>query len=145
MKISSFYVIGIIGGLLGGLVFGIMMAYMRMMPMIAKMIGSESAFVGWIIHFIISAVIGVFFVWWFGSFITSYGRGIIFGMVHGIIWWILGALTLMPLVLGMSVQYADAFSKMSMMSLMGHLIYGVILSMVYYQLTKAKVKIKVSV
>lgn len=142
MKISSFYVIGILGGMAGGLVFGITMHLMGMMPMIAKMAGSESVAVGWFIHIIISAVIGAFYVWWFGKQTSSYGRGILFGMIHGMIWWIIGALTIMPLILGMAVQYSEALSEMSLMSLMGHLIYGVILGLIYYQLTKTKVPIK---
>lgn len=134
MKTKNEYIGGILGGLAGGMVFGMMMAMMGMMPMIAKMIGSDSAVVGWVIHFIISATIGVFYAWWFGKLTVTYSKALVFGMIHGVIWWILGALTIMPLMLGMPVQYANAFAQMNLMSLMGHLIYGVILSLLYYRL-----------
>lgn len=132
------FVSGILGGLAGGVVFGIMMAMGGSMPMIAKMVGSDSAAVGWIIHFIISATIGFFYAWWFGKKVTSHMRGLSFGMLHGFIWWILGPLVIMPLMLGMGVQFANAFTKMNMMSLMGHLIYGIILGLVYFSILELR-------
>ena len=41
---------GIVGGIAGGLVFGLMMAMMGMLPMVASVIGSESALVGFLYH-----------------------------------------------------------------------------------------------
>ncbi len=138
MESQKKYIGGIVGGISGGVVFGMMMAMMGMMPMIAKMIGSDSAAVGWIIHLIISATIGITYVWLFGNKTLSAMNGIVYGMIHGVIWWVLGALTIMPLMLGMGVQYGNAFAKMNMMSLMGHIIYGVILGLVFYVMVNKK-------
>ena len=49
---------GIIGGLAGGVVFGMMMAMMDFLPMIAALVGSRSAIVGFLVHMVISAGIG---------------------------------------------------------------------------------------
>jgi uncharacterized membrane protein YagU involved in acid resistance len=118
---------GVLGGIAGGVVFGLLMHMKGVMPMIAMMIGSESVFVGWILHLIISAVTGVLFVYTLGGSPETYGKGIGMGVVYGVIWWVLGALILMPVILGMGVQFVNAFDTMRMMSLMGHAIFGAIL------------------
>jgi len=122
---------GVWGGLSGGVVFGMLMMMMGMMPTIAKLVGSSSLVVGWMVHLIMSVVIGLFFVWWFGNRATNYGSGAGFGLLHGLIWWVLGPLTIMPIMLGMGLQFGNIFAMTNMLSLMGHLIYGVILGEVY--------------
>lgn len=51
-------------------------------------------------------------------------------MVYGIIWWVLGALILMPIMLGMG-QMVFVIEGMQIESLIGHIIFGVILTAVY--------------
>jgi hypothetical protein len=56
-------------------------------------------------------------------------------LVYGIIWWVLGPLVIMPMMMGMGVQFAAAFTGPMLMSLMGHLIYGALtgLGFVWYR------------
>ncbi|HXG91437.1 MAG TPA: hypothetical protein VNN73_03590 [Blastocatellia bacterium] len=127
---------GIIAGLIAGLVFGVMMQMMMtpdsmpMMSMVAKVVRSDSILVGWLYHLFNSAVIGGLFGWLLGNRIHGYGAGLGWGALYGVVWWVLGALVLMPILLGMS---AFAPLMMEMMrpvatsSLMGHIIYGLIL------------------
>jgi hypothetical protein len=131
---------GIAAGLLGGLVFGIMMQMMNaptpeggqmpMMAMVAKVVGSDSIAVGWIYHLFNSAVIGAIFGWLLGSRSHAYAAGLGWGTLYGFAWWILGGLILMPLLLGMPA-FAPLMMEMmrpvAMGSLIGHLVYGVIL------------------
>jgi hypothetical protein len=49
---------GVYGGLAGGLVFGAMMGIMGMLSMIGNMMGMPSAWGGFLIHMVISAMIG---------------------------------------------------------------------------------------
>ena len=53
--------LGIYAGLFGGSIFGVMMAVAGMYPMISTMVGMENAIVGFVIHLIISAVVGAIF------------------------------------------------------------------------------------
>ena len=123
---------GVIGGLVGGVVFGMMMNMMSMMPMIGKMVGMESAGAGWVIHLLISAGTGAAFAYFFGSMVTNYASGAGFGILYGVIWWVLGALILMPVILGMGQKLGVAFSDpMALSSLKGHLVFGLILGLVY--------------
>lgn len=118
---------GILGGLIGGFFFGIIMTAMGIFPIIAQMIGSESSFIGLLLHILISAVLGLTFGLFLAPHITSVRDGIVLGLLYGLMWWILGALTIMPLILGMGMQFANAFSFSNLMSLLGHLIYGAVL------------------
>ena len=126
----------LVGGVAGGLVFGAMMAMMGMMAMIAKLVGSDSIVVGWLVHLIISAVIGLTFAWWFGGKVDSFATGAKYGLLQGFIWWILGPLVIMPLMLGMGIQVGNALAQGNLLSLMGHLIYGVILGLVFTAVAK---------
>jgi uncharacterized membrane protein YagU involved in acid resistance len=117
---------GAAGGLIGGLAFGAMMGMLGMLPMVAGLVGSQDALVGFIVHMVISAFIGATFGLIFGDASRSLGRAALWGGVYGIVWWVLGPLVIMPLMMGMGLQFASALSGPMLMSLMGHLVYGVV-------------------
>lgn len=119
---------GVIGGFIGGVVFGGMMAMLGMLNTIASMVGSTSAWVGLIIHLMLSIVFGAIFVVLAGNrLLHGYGRGILAGLVYGIIWWVLGFQLIMPMMMGTPVF---ALGPAVLLPLMGHLIYGAILALV---------------
>jgi hypothetical protein len=129
-------VAGIIGGVVGGLAFGALMAMMGMLPMVASIVGSKSAVVGFLYHMFNSVVIGAMFGLILGGLSRTYGRGATFGLLYGVGWWVLGPMILMPLLLGMgsegiASQFGAAFSAPMLMSLVGHLIYGLLTGLVY--------------
>lgn len=118
---------GVIGGVAGGVAFGMMMAMMGMLPVIASMVGSSSPWVGFALHLVISIMIGLGLTVLFGNrLLTGYGRGVIVGVGYGAIWWVLGPLMMMPLMMGMPLFTVD---MPALLSLMGHMIYGAILGL----------------
>ena len=121
---------GVIAGLVGGLVFGMMMAMMSMLPMVAGLIGSDNVVVGFMVHMVISAVIGASYGFIAPRLPSSWMMTIGAGIVYGVIWWVLGALVIMPLALGMG-QMVLQIGDMQWLSLMGHIIFGVIMAAVY--------------
>ncbi len=125
--------LGVYGGLLGGAVFGMMMGMMGMLPMIGQMVGQPSALVGFAVHMVNSAIIGLGFVVVFGRSAHGFGSGITTGMAYGIAWWLLGPLTLMPLFMGMGfgANWSLAAAQSMLPSLVGHIMYGVILGTSY--------------
>jgi len=119
---------GIIGGLVGGVAFGILMQMMDMLPMVAMLVGSEVVAVGWLVHLAIAAFVGATFAVLFGRYATSVGTSTAIGAGYGVAWWVLGALVLMPARLGMDLFM---FNTMAWQSLIGHVIYGLLLGAAY--------------
>jgi hypothetical protein len=114
-------VAGAAAGIAGGLIFGILMVMTGMLPMVAMLVGSSSAAVGAIVHLIISAGLGALF-----AFLWRHQRPgslLIAGAAYGVIWWVLGALLLMPLRLGMP---EFEINTTTLLSLMGHLLFGLV-------------------
>ena len=126
---------GIYGGLAGGVLFGFMMGVMGMLPMIGQLVGVPSATIGVLVHLFISAVIGATFaaiLQW-----TGWRPGIGIGLAYGLLWWGLGPLTLMPLLLGMGlgVNWNAVAVSQAIPSLIGHLVFGATLAWTYAWLT----------
>jgi uncharacterized membrane protein YagU involved in acid resistance len=107
------------------------MGIMGMLPMVASVVGSQSPLVGFLYHMFNSVIIGAVFGLIFGAFSHTYGQGALFGLIYGVIWWVLGPMILMPLLLGMGLQFGAAFTPPMLMSLVGHLAYGLITGLVY--------------
>jgi uncharacterized membrane protein YagU involved in acid resistance len=116
--------LGAIAGIGGGIVFGMMMAMMGMLPMVGMLVGSESA-VGFIVHLAISAFIGAVYGVVISRFPNTTQVALAGGIINGVVWWVLGALILMPLMLGMS-QMVFVIGGDQWLSLMGHIIYGLV-------------------
>lgn len=129
---------GVLGGLAGGVVFGIMMTAMGKIPMIAALVGSDSSAIGWLVHLVISVAAGLLFVWLLGDLATSYGGGAGYGVLYGFVWWILGPLLIMPVLLGMGPQFGNMFAIDNLMSLAGHLVFGLLLGLTYVAALSAK-------
>jgi hypothetical protein len=119
---------GALAGLIGGIPFGIMMGMMGMMPMIGMLVRVESAFVGVLVHAAISAITGAIYGFFAVRFPQTWRVAVLAGFVYGVIWWVLGALVLMPALLGM-FQMIFVIEQMQWMSLLGHIIFGEVLAL----------------
>jgi hypothetical protein len=147
MTMRSRIVAGVVAGIVAGIVFGVMMQMMSaptpdggrmpMMAMVAMVVGSQSLVVGWLYHLFNSAVIGALFAAFLGGRAHSYREGLAWGAAWGAFWWVLGALILMPLLLGMAPFASLRMPPMrpvAIGSLVGHLIYGLVLGAAYVRL-----------
>lgn len=122
---------GSIAGLAGGVVFGLFMAATGMLTMVAGLVGSSSAIVGFVVHLVISAIIGAGYGVALGAQSRTYGSGAGLGTLYGAVWWVLGPLFLMPLMMGMGTHFALALTTPKLMSLVGHLLFGVVTGLAY--------------
>jgi uncharacterized membrane protein YagU involved in acid resistance len=122
---------GIIGGIGGGIVFGLMMGVQGMLPMVGMLIGQDNALVGFVVHMLISAFIGATFGVIAQRVPSTLVVRLIAGAVYGVVWWVLGALVLMPVMLGMSAMVLQ-IGDMQISSLVGHLVFGVIMGGIYH-------------
>ena len=125
---------GVVGGLAGGVLFGLLMQMMGMLGMVAGLVGQEAVGVGWVVHLGISLVFGLIYAVTFGAVSSSWARAVGFGAVYGVVWWVLGALLLMPAMMGMPVFQVG---EVQLQSLMGHLVYGVALGAVFQAVAAA--------
>ncbi len=121
---------GTVAGLVGGLVFGVLMALIGILPTVGMLIRQNNALVGLFIHMVISAIFGA----GFGAVLSLLtGRTAVFtlviGAVYGLFWWVLGALFLMPILLGLP-STVFVIDEMQLYSLLGHLLYGITLGIV---------------
>lgn len=124
---------GALAGLAGGVVFGIMMGMMNALPMVGMLIRQENAVVGFIVHMIISAAIGAVYGVVIGRFPNNATTALVGGIANGVTWWVLGALILMPLFLGMT-QMILVIGQMQWMSLVGHILFGLVTAFVFIPL-----------
>lgn len=116
--------IGAMGGLAAGMVFGMMMNMLNMIGSIAMLVGSKSNAVGWTVHLLISMGMGIAFSFLLEKKLKSYTAGIGYGVAYGIFLWVLGGQILMPAKLHMPIFQ---FNTMAWQSLMGHVVFGVVL------------------
>src|SRR6266540_1404926 len=101
--------------------------------MVAMLVDSESTAVGWLVHLVISAGFGAVFAVLVGARASGLVPAGVLGLGYGVLWWVLGALLIMPARLGMDTFM---FNKMAWQSLIGHLIYGLLLGVVFVLLTR---------
>ncbi|MCU0487719.1 MAG: hypothetical protein MUE67_02065 [Anaerolineales bacterium] len=128
---------GAIAGLAGGAIFGMMMGLMGMLPMVGMLVRQENAVIGFMVHMLISAFIGAFYGLLAGRLAINPTTALIGGIINGVVWWVLGALVLMPLLLGMS-QMVFVIGQDQWMSLLGHLIFGLVTAFVFIPLVKRR-------
>ena len=115
---------GVLGGLAGGVLFGMMMTAMDMMGMVAGLVGSDQVAVGWVVHLVISVLFGLGYALLLGRIAGSYGAAVGLGAAYGVGAWVVGALLIMPLWMGMP---PFMLGEPQLMSLVGHLLFGVVL------------------
>ncbi|MBU3063908.1 hypothetical protein KO481_20545 [Nocardia sp. NEAU-G5] len=125
---------GILAGLVGGVVFTGVMVAIGFLPRVAALLGSGSAGVGIVVHLIISVIIGIGYAVWFRGRSFDPASGLGWGVSYGFLWWVLGYLTLLPLLLGHAPVWSPDSLAAGFPSLVGHLGYGAALGLVYQRL-----------
>ncbi|MEJ8670938.1 hypothetical protein WKI71_28740 [Streptomyces sp. MS1.AVA.1] len=89
---------------------------------------------GLVLHLLISQVVGVTYAVFFRRRSFDAASGVGWGVSYGFLWWVLGNLTLLPVLLGADPQWSAAALAVAFPSLVGHLAYGAVLGLVYQRL-----------
>ena len=124
-------VVGGLAGILGGWAFGKWMAQVNFFPLIAGLVHSDSSMIGMTLHFVFAVIIGASFGVLFQRDIRGCGSSLAWGLVYGIFWWFLGPLTILPLGQGNPLDWSYARGAALFGSFVGHVIYGLIVGLVY--------------
>jgi uncharacterized membrane protein YagU involved in acid resistance len=125
---------GALAGLVGGVVFGVVWGAVDVLPSVARLVGARGAVAGFVVHLVIAQIIGVSYALLFRRRSYDLASGIGWGVSYGFVWWVLGALTLLPVLLGRPPRWSAAEIAAAFPGLVGHLAYGAALGAVYYRL-----------
>ena len=125
---------GAAAGLVGGLLFTLVMVQIGYLPKVANLVGSDSEFVGLVVHFVIAEIIGVSYGVLFRRQAFDQSAAIGWGVSYGFLWWILGPLTLAPVILGTTPAWTVEAAAAAFPSLIGHLAYGAGLGLTFHAL-----------
>ena len=125
---------GALAGIVGGLVFTVVMVLVNELPTVAGLVGARSPVTGLVEHLVIAQLIGVSYAVLFRRRSFDLASGIGWGVSYGFLWWVLGDLTLLPVLTGAVPHWTAAGIAAEFPSLVGHLGYGAALGTVYYRL-----------
>jgi uncharacterized membrane protein YagU involved in acid resistance len=127
---------GAAASLAGGLLFSLVMLATGFLPRVAALVGGSSPALGFVVHLVISTLIGMSFGALFGYEAPNLGSGVSWGLVYGLAWWFLGPLTLLPILLGGSFAWTTEAAGAALPSLIGHLAYGAATAFVFMLLQR---------
>ncbi|MEO6207274.1 MAG: hypothetical protein ABIP77_04910, partial [Candidatus Limnocylindrales bacterium] len=125
---------GAAAGLVGGLLFTLVMVQIGYLPNVANLVGSDSEFIGLVVHFVIAEIIGVSYGVLFRRQAFDHSAAIGWGVSYGFLWWVLGPLTLAPVILGTTPAWTVDAAAAAFPSLIGHLAYGAGLGLTFHAL-----------
>jgi len=129
-------VVGGFAGIVGGWAFGKWMAQVNFFPLIAGLVHSNSMMVGITLHFIFAVIIGATFGVLFQRDVRGYGSSMGWGAAYGLLWWFLGPLTIFPKWQGHMLDWSYERGGALFGSLVGHVIYGLIVGLIYSALDR---------
>jgi uncharacterized membrane protein YagU involved in acid resistance len=127
---------GMAASLGGGLAFTVIMLATNALPIVAGLMGMSGALEGFLVHMGISTLIGAAYGLLFQREAQSSHTALGWGLVYGIVWWVLGPLTLLPALLGLPLQWSGAAVSGNFPSLIGHVLYGTVLALAYTRLVQ---------
>lgn len=122
---------GLIASVIGGLVFSLVMAATGALSRVAALVGSSSSLLGFLVHLLISLPIGVGYGILFQRESPTVGAGVIWGMLYGLVWWFLGPLTFLPILLTGSFTWTAEAAGAALPELVGHLLYGATTALIF--------------
>lgn len=127
---------GALAGLVGGIVSSPIMLATAALPTIAGVDTRFSGARGLVMHLLISTIIGMTFGLLYRREAPNLGFGVMWGWLFGLIWWYLGPMTLMPLLLTGECDWSTNAASALLPSLMGHLIYGGVTALIFLLLER---------
>ncbi len=127
---------GTLGSIAGGILFSAVMLSTGSLPRVAHLVGGTSIALGFVVHMVISAIIGATYGVMFQYEAPNVAASLAWGLVYGAIWWFLGPLTLFPILLGGSFVWTSAVAGLQLPSLIGHLLYGAATALAFLALKR---------
>ncbi len=119
---------GGISGVIAGLLYFILLNNMGMSPLLSP----NPTTLDLPLHLLVSGLGGVVFYLTFGQLVTSPGAGMVWGVSFGLLLWLIGPVTLFPIVRGMSVSLSSSAATVLFPLLIGRVVsYGAVLGVLF--------------
>jgi hypothetical protein len=131
---------GASAGLVGGITSAPVMLATGVLSRIAGVDSPLSGLGGLGVHLLVSASIGMSYGILFRNEASSLGLGIAWGWLFGLIWWYVGPMTLLPLLLTGSCDWSTDAASELLPSLLGHLIFGATTAFVFLWLDQRRTR-----
>jgi NADH dehydrogenase len=125
---------GALAGLIGGLVFLWAQQSQGMRAAVGGVAGVTSLGAGTALDLATAALIGATFGLIFRYQPQGYAPTISSGVLYGLVWWIIGPLTVVPAVLGRGPTWSVKDANAALPSLIGHVLFGALTGLCYHAL-----------
>lgn len=122
---------GATAGVAGGVVVIPALLATGVLPKVAGLGTNLLGLKGYLIHLLVSALIGMTFGVLFRNEGSNLNVGVAWGCLFGLIWWYVGPLTLLPLLLTGECDWSSSAAAALLPSMLGHLIYGAVTASVF--------------
>ncbi|MGQ0550067.1 MAG: NAD(P)/FAD-dependent oxidoreductase [Armatimonadota bacterium] len=127
-------VAGAAAGFIGGLVFSWAQQAQGLRAATSGLVGVTSLGAGVALDLVISIFIGATFGAIFRYQSLGYAPTISSGVLYGLLWWMIGPLTLVPALTGNGPTWSLQEANAALPSLVGHVLYGALTGLSYYML-----------
>jgi len=126
---------GSLSGIAGGVLYAVVLTIAGSWKEIAAIVGGTSPALGFAVHLVISILIGASYGILFQREARTVISGIGWGLVYGLIGWVIGPLTLLPVLEGHPL-WAAADARAQFPALVGQLMYGAVAATAFWLLER---------
>jgi len=130
-------VAGVLSGLIGGFIFNRWMSSGDFFPLLEGLSSGHSRLWMMSMQFVIAIVMALIFGLLFQRDVRGLGSSMGWGVGYAVLWWFLGPMTLWPLLAGTNLDWSAENGSDLFGALVGHILYGLILGVVYAITDKA--------
>ncbi len=123
---------GALAGIVGGLLFTYVMVEIGALDNVGNILRVESEFAGIVVHFAIAVIWGATYGLLFRRQTYDRGSAIGWGLSYGVVVWVVGPNTLLPILLGGTPDWTAENAAALTASLVGHLAYGAALGLTFH-------------
>ena len=122
---------GALAGLLSAGLLGWALDAQGQLPVLAAAMTGDSRPFGWLAVLLIGVVAGVAFALLYPQPTDGAGPGLIRGTVYGFLWWVVGGLTVVPLIGGDGLTWSLDDTRGLFVTLCGYLLFGAGVALFY--------------
>ncbi len=118
-------------GIFAALIFSRWMYVGDFYPLISGFGTLSTHFRTVLLHFSVACLIGCTFGMLFQADVRNLGSAMGWGMAYSMFWWFMGQLTVLPIAAGRAADWSASRGSELFGSMIGHILYGLILGVVY--------------